>query len=74
MPTIQSICHWLQHTEWSQDVLQSSLLFPFIEGSHIMALAISVGLVLILDLRLLNMGFSIAGRPPARAVALDLQA
>lgn len=57
MPTIQSICHWLQHTEWSQDVLQSSLLFPFIEGSHIMALAISVGLVLILDLRLLRIAF-----------------
>jgi hypothetical protein len=57
MTTIQSICHWLQHTEWSQSILQSSLVFPIIEGSHIMALSISVGLVLIFDLRLLRLAF-----------------
>ena len=57
MSSIAQICHWLQHTEWSQYVLQSSLLFPLIEGTHIMALAISVGLILILDLRLLGLGF-----------------
>ena len=53
----QSICHWLQHTQWSQYVLQSELLFPIIEGTHIMALSISIGFILILDVRLLGLGF-----------------
>jgi hypothetical protein len=54
---IQSICHWLQHLPWSQDLLESSLVFPFIEGSHIMAMSISVGMIVILDLRLLRIAF-----------------
>jgi len=57
MFSLESICHWLQHTEWSQYVLQSTLLFPIIEGTHIMALSISIGLILILDIRLLGLGF-----------------
>ena len=32
-------------------------MFPFIEGSHILALSLSVGLVLMLDLRLLRWAF-----------------
>jgi hypothetical protein len=55
--SLLQICHWLQHTEWSLAIVQSSLLFPIIEGSHIMALSISVGLVFILDLRLLRLAF-----------------
>jgi len=57
MPSIQSICHWLQHLEWAQAFRESSLLFPFVEGSHILALSISVGLVFVLDLRLLRLAF-----------------
>jgi hypothetical protein len=57
MTSILSLCHWLQHTEFSQAVLQSSLVFPLIEGTHILALSISVGLVMVLDLRLLGLAF-----------------
>jgi hypothetical protein len=57
MLNIQSICHWLQHLEWAQSFRESMLVFPLVEGSHIMALSISVGLVMILDLRLLRIAF-----------------
>ena len=55
--TILSWCHWLQNTPFATFIRQSDLLFPLIEGSHIMALALSVGLVLIFDLRLLRLAF-----------------
>jgi hypothetical protein len=50
-------CHWLQNTPWATGIRQSDLMFPIIEGSHILALSLSVGLVLILDLRLLRWAF-----------------
>jgi len=36
---------------------QSDYLFPLIEGSHILALSLSVGLIIMLDLRLLRLAF-----------------
>jgi hypothetical protein len=53
-----AICHWLQHSDWATGIRQGDILFPLIEGSHILSLAISVGLVLILDLRLLHLALS----------------
>ena len=50
-------CHWLQNTPWATAIRQSDFIFPFIEGSHILALSLSVGLVLMLDLRLLQWAF-----------------
>lgn len=50
-------CHWLQNTPWATAIRQSDLLFPIIEGTHILALSLSVGLVLMLDLRLLRWAF-----------------
>jgi hypothetical protein len=37
---------------------QSDFLFPLIEGTHIMALSLSVGLILLFDLRLLRWALS----------------
>lgn len=54
---ILSWCHWLQNTPFATGIRQSDLLFPLIEGSHIMALALSVGLILVFDLRLLRLAF-----------------
>jgi hypothetical protein len=51
-------CHWLQNTAFATGIRQSDLLFPLIEGSHILALSISVGLVIMLDLRLLQLAFT----------------
>lgn len=49
--------HWIQHTAWATSLRQADLLFPFIEGSHILAISFSVGLILMLDLRLLGIAF-----------------
>ena len=55
--TVVGWCHWLQNTPWATGIRQSDLMFPIIEGSHILALSLSVGLVLMLDLRLLQWAF-----------------
>ena len=49
--------NWLQHTGWATAIKESALVFPLIEGSHILALSFSVGMVMVLDLRLLRICF-----------------
>ena len=49
--------NWLQSTGWATAFKESTLMFPFIEGSHLLALSFSVGMVMILDLRLLRISF-----------------
>lgn len=50
-------CQWLEHTSWATAVSESIWLFPVIEGSHILALPLSVGMILMFDLRLLGLAF-----------------
>jgi hypothetical protein len=50
-------CQWLQHTPLANTINESLWLFPLIEGSHILALPISVGMIAIFDLRLLGLAF-----------------
>ena len=59
-------CQWLQHTRFATAIAESDWLFPLIEGSHILALPLSVGMILILDLRLLGLAF--CGGPAAKLV------
>src|SRR5437870_3816349 len=54
-------CHWLQHTRFATAISESDWLFPIIEGSHLLALPLSVGLIIIIDLRLLGLAFRGAG-------------
>jgi len=54
--SLYTICEWLQNTEWGTGIRESTLLFPIIETSHVLGLALSVGTVAILDLRLLGLG------------------
>src|ERR1700690_3506496 len=49
--------HWIQNTSWATWFRQADLVFPLGEGSHIIALSFSVGLILMLDLRLLRLAF-----------------
>ena len=51
------LCHSIQHTSWATGFRQADLFFPLVEGAHILALSLSVGLILILDFRLLRLGF-----------------
>ena len=50
-------CQWLQQTRFATAISESEWLFPLIEGSHILTLPLSVGMILMLDLRLLGIAF-----------------
>ena len=50
---ILEVCRWLDHSAISTDI-RESLLFPLIEGIHVLALSLSIGLVVITDLRLIG--------------------
>jgi len=50
--TIPEICKMLENSGIGTELRESSLLFPVIEGLHVLGLSISVGLIIISDLRL----------------------
>ena len=50
---------WLEQTPMSTAIAESIWLFPLLEGSHILALPLSVGMIVIFDLHLL--GLTLAG-------------
>ena len=50
-------CQWLEQTPLATAISESVWLFPIIEGSHILALPLSVGMILMFDLRLLGLAF-----------------
>jgi hypothetical protein len=54
--SLYTICEWLQNTNWGTGIRESTLLFPIIETTHVLGLALSVGTVALLDLRLLGLG------------------
>jgi hypothetical protein len=62
-------CQWLQHTRFATAISESDWLFPLIEGSHILTLPLSVGMIVILDLRLLGIAFCDG---PAAKLVLNL--
>jgi hypothetical protein len=62
-------CQWLEHTPLATAISESVWLFPLIEGTHIMALPLSVGMIVMFDLRLLGLAFQSA---PASRVMTDI--
>lgn len=54
--TFLDFFRWMEGTPLSVGIRESTLLFPVIEGAHVLALALSVGLIVILDMRLLGWG------------------
>jgi hypothetical protein len=61
MISVLEFCKLLDHSAIGTDIRESSLLFPVIEGIHVLALSLSIGLVVITDLRL--MGVVMRNRP-----------
>jgi uncharacterized protein DUF6644 len=57
-------CQWLEHTPASTAIAESIWLFPLIEGSHILTLPLSVGMIMIFDLHLL--GLTLVGSGAAK--------
>ena len=50
--SIVSICQWLQDTQLGTSLRESIWMFPIVEGTHVLALSISVGTLFWMDLRL----------------------
>jgi len=50
--TILDMCIWLQNTNVGTSIRESTLTFPVLEGSHLLGLGISVGTIMVSDLRL----------------------
>ena len=48
------ICRWLEETRLGSGLAGSAYMFPLVEGTHVLALAFSVGTVIWFDLRLLG--------------------
>ena len=57
-------CQWLEQTPLAIAISESVWLFPIIEGSHILALPLSVGMIVMFDLRLLGLALSRQDRRP----------
>jgi hypothetical protein len=52
---LENICNWLYQTPVSIAIRESALLFPIIEGAHLLGIALSVGMLCWFDLRLLGL-------------------
>jgi uncharacterized protein YacL len=67
--SIQSLLEWLAQTPWSVQLLESQYVWPFVESTHVLMLALFMGTAAINDLRLLGVGYS---RVPASEVTMRL--
>jgi hypothetical protein len=67
--SLAGLCQWLQNTSWGTGIRESALLFPVIEGTHTIGIALSVGVLLILDLRLAGV---VLRREPVSQVSSQL--
>jgi len=55
MPTIAAIADAIEATTVGTAIAESRYTFPIIEGTHLIALSVSVGLIFLTDLRLLGL-------------------
>jgi hypothetical protein len=51
---VLGFCQWLESTPWSVALHESILAYPIVESVHVLTLCLFLGLVVMLDLRLLG--------------------
>jgi hypothetical protein len=51
---VLGFCQWLGSTPWSVALHESILVYPIVESVHVLTLCVFLGLVVMLDLRLLG--------------------
>src|SRR6266478_646125 len=56
--SLLEICHALQDSSFGTSLRESQFLFPLIETMHVLGLALSVGVIVITDLRLIGMAMA----------------
>jgi hypothetical protein len=54
---IFEFCKWLQDTQVSVAIRESTLMFPILEGSHLLGLGVSAGTIAMSDLRIMGLIF-----------------
>jgi hypothetical protein len=54
MNAVFELCHWLNETNVSVAIRESTVVFPLIEGTHLLAIGVSAGTIALTDLRLLG--------------------
>lgn len=52
---IREFCEWLEKTALGVDIAESAWLFPIFESVHVIAIALVVGSIAVVDLRLLGL-------------------
>ena len=55
--SLTTFLNWLANSAWAISLKQSALMFPLVEGSHILSLSLSVGMIMMMDFRLLRLSF-----------------
>jgi hypothetical protein len=48
-------CNWLQQTSLSVSIRESILMFPLLEGGHLLGISVSAGTIAISDLRMMGL-------------------
>src|SRR5437868_1103133 len=56
MQQVPAIIQWMQNSDFGTGIRESIWAFPIIETTHVLALAISVGILIWFDLRLMGWG------------------
>src|SRR5262252_11031941 len=56
MSDVPAIIHWMQNSDIGTGIRESIWFFPIIETTHVLALALSVGVLIWFDLRLMGWG------------------
>jgi hypothetical protein len=54
---IRDFLVWLGETGWSIRILESFWVWPLIESTHVLAIALFAGTTIMMDLRLLGVSF-----------------
>lgn len=54
MPFLFDLCQWLNDTNVGVAIRESTLVFPLIEGTHLLSIGVSAGAIALTDLRLLG--------------------
>src|ERR1700734_798897 len=54
MNALYQFCVWLHDSSVGTNLRESQFMFPLVEGIHVLALSLSVGLIVLTDLRLIG--------------------
>jgi hypothetical protein len=55
---VRDLCAWIAGSSVGRGILESAYVFPIIEGFHLLGIALSVGVLCWLDLRLIGLAFT----------------